>query len=76
MPEVIYNYDEFLRYSNYTTNTLFLIIEYKDADETERYSILRNECLKHPSDFKDRLNNHIYRIWIETPREVPWQEEG
>lgn len=72
MPEVIYTYEDFISYNNRVNNSLFWIIEYQNAEEPERYSLLRNECLKHPNNFKDRLNNKIYRIWTTTPIDIPW----
>ena len=74
MPEVIYNYNEFITYEG--NNSLFLIIEYRDADDANRYSLMRNECLNHPTNFKERLNQGVYRIWTTTPRDINWQEES
>lgn len=70
MYDVIYSYDDFV--NRRTIDSLFWIIEYRDADEANRYSVFRNECLQHPADFKDRLNSGVYRIWTTTPREIPW----
>ena len=70
MPNVITNYNDFIIYKN--NESLFWIIEYREADEVNRYSVMRNECLQHPTDFKDRLNNGVYRIWTITPKEIPW----
>ena len=75
MPDIITNYNDLLTYTGNLTiigkETLFWIIEYNsnnpDYNEIERYSLLRNECLKHPTDFKERLNNGIYKIWTKTP---------
>lgn len=70
MPDVITNYDDFVMYKN--NESLFWIIEYREADEVNRYSVMRNECVQHPTNFKDRLNDGVYRIWTRTPRELPW----
>lgn len=70
MANIITNYDDFLAYQSY--ESLFWIIEYRASDEAHRYSIMRNECLQHPIDFKDRLNNGVYRIWKDIPQEIPW----
>ena len=70
MPEVIYTYSEFQKYLQ--RDSLFWIIEYHDADEAHRYSLLRNECLMYPTNYKQRLENKVYRIWTVTPREIPW----
>lgn len=70
MPNIITNYNDFIIYKN--NESLFWIIEYREADEVNRYSVMRNECLQHPTDFKDRLNNGVYRIWTITPKEIPW----
>lgn len=73
MPDVITTYNDL---SNYIENgvfrreMLFWIIEYNSNNYTsseEKYSLLRNECLKHPLDFKDRLDNGVYKIWTCTP---------
>ena len=75
MPDIITTYNEL---SNYSSNgkglnneMLFWIIEYNsqnpDFDESERYSLLRNECLKHPINFKERLDNGTYKIWTRIP---------
>lgn len=75
MPEIITNYDDFVFYSNNNPSALFWIIEYNPDSimgEFERYSLIRNECLKYPEHFKDRLNNGIYRIWTVTPRDLSW----
>ena len=76
MPNIITNYEDLVRYSGggftLPRETLFWIIEYNsenaDFNELEKYSLLRNECLKHPLDFKDRLDNGIYKIWTIIPR--------
>ena len=57
MPDVITNYDDFVMYKN--NESLFWIIEYREADEVNRYSVMRNECLQHPTNFKDRLNDRV-----------------
>ena len=75
MPDVITSYEDLVRYSAsgavLSRETLFWIIEYnpnnEDYNEFNKYSLLRNECLKHPIDFKERLNNGIYKIWTRTP---------
>lgn len=75
MPDVITSYEDLVRYSGggvLPQETLFWIIEYNsinpDFNEIEKYSLLRNECLKHPTDFKSRLNNGVYKIWTTIPR--------
>ncbi len=75
MPDTITSYEDLVKYTGNMTSigreTLFWIIEYNsnnsDYTEAERYSLLRNECLKHPRDFKERLNSGIYKIWTRTP---------
>lgn len=75
MPDIITTYDDLFTYSNNSgglnRETLFWIIEYNsknpDFNENEKYSLLRNECLKHPQDFKERLNNGVYKIWTKIP---------
>jgi len=75
MPDVIKTYSMLLNYTGNMTiigkEALFWIIEYNsnnpDYNEAERYSLLRNECLKHPTDFKERLDNGIYKIWTRIP---------
>ena len=73
---MIRTYDEFLQLKdNDRTNALFWIVEYSEGNynnESQHYSLLRNEILLHPQDFKDRLNNGIYRIWNEIPKETQW----
>lgn len=74
IPEIITSYDVF---KNITQNeqTLFWIIEYNPQTYTsqeDRYSILRNEILKHPQDYSMRLDNKIYRIWTTIPYETAW----
>lgn len=72
IPEIITSYTEFLKYSKQNLDSLFWIVEYKNTNEIDRYSLLRKECLQHPLDFGDRLDNHIYRIWTTTPKEINW----
>lgn len=75
MPDVITSYEDLIKYTgsmiSIRRETLFWIIEYNsnnpDYTEAERYSLLRNECLKYPQDFKDRLDSGIYKIWTRTP---------
>lgn len=75
MPDVITSYEDLVRYSAngaiLSRDTLFWIIEYnsnnEDYNEFDKYSLLRNECLKHPLDFKERLNNGVYKIWTRVP---------
>ena len=75
MPEIINSYEDFIDFSKTIKDSLFWIIEYKNIDEIHRYSLLRTECLQHPLDFSQRLNDGIYRIWTTIPREIPWSEE-
>ena len=76
IPEVITNYDDFTFYSGNTISSLFWIIEYNsnliEINDITKYSIMRNECLDHPRDFKDRLNSGVYRIWTVIPYEKEW----
>lgn len=75
MPDIITNYEDLFIYSSnngsLNREALFWIIEYNsdnpDFNEIEKYSLLRNECLKHPIDFKERLNKGIYKIWTRLP---------
>lgn len=75
MPDVITTYEDLINYSDsgggLSSEILFWIIEYNsknsDFNENEKYSLLRNECLKHPIDFKERLNNGVYKIWTRIP---------
>ena len=84
---IITDYDTFTNYNNSLGKgeSLFLIVEYspeelgfEDARDfnyissVNRYSLMRNECLQHPQDFKNRLNEHKYRIWLGTPEEILW----
>lgn len=74
IPEIITSYDVF---KNIIQNeeTLFWIVEYNpevyDLPDS-RYSILRNEILRHPQDYNIRLDEGKYRIWTVTPHEKPW----
>ena len=75
MPDIITSYEDLVKYTGNMTSigreTLFWVIEYNstnpDYTEVERYSLLRNECLKYPRDFKERLNSGVYKIWTRTP---------
>lgn len=75
IPDVITSYEDLIKYSEngqtLTKESLFWIIEYNsnnlDYNELQKYSLLRNECLQHPLDFKDRLDNGIYKIWTRIP---------
>lgn len=75
-PEIITSYEDFQVYNlNLEQESLFWIIEYNPTEYSEqkdRYSILRNEILANPQNFKNRLNMGKYRIWTITPREIPW----
>ena len=88
MPELITSYEQFLNKTRTLSGpvSLFWIIEYSpdelgclDENDPEyisspfRYSLMRNECLNHPNDYSQRLNNHLYRIWITTPYNYPWE---
>lgn len=72
MPDIITSYEDFINLSKNNFDSLFWIIEYKNKNDIERYSLLRTECLQHPTDFNERLNQGVYRIWTTTPREVNW----
>ena len=73
MPSFINDYNSFLQLGGLNRDTLFYIIEYQEYNQQyERYSILQNEILAHPQDFKERLNNKIYRIWLTVPYDNPW----
>lgn len=62
--------------------SLWWIVEYSQASlglnkneyisSPKRYSLFRNECLSHPTDFISRLNNGVYRIWTIAPYEENW----
>ena len=75
IPDIITSYEDLIRYGGngqtISYETLFWFIEYNpnnpDYNEIEKYSILRNECLQHPLDFKDRLDKGIYKIWTRIP---------
>lgn len=87
IPEIITTYEVFESYiTTMGVVPLFWIIEYNPKEfnvtnyqdplyisSPNRYSIMRNECLKNPLEFKNRLNNGTYRIWTKTPYEKPWQ---
>ena len=76
LPEIITSFEDFQLYTiNLEQESLFWIIEYNPTEYTQiedRYSILRNEILKYPQEFKNRLDIGKYRIWTKTPREIPW----
>ena len=71
----IQTYEEYLQNGGNTQEGLFFIIEYNpeyyDLPE-QKYSLMRNEILQHPQDFKERLNNGVYRVWISTPIDLEW----
>lgn len=81
---VINTYQDFLTQSSGNPDALFWIVEYSpnELNFTEdslaykssplRYSLMRNECLNNPIDFKNRLNQKKYRIWNSTPKNIPW----
>lgn len=73
---MITTYEEYIAYGGGNGQEgLFWIIEYNPNyynNPEERYSIMRNEILAHPQDFKNRLNNGIYRVWINTPIDMEW----
>jgi len=64
--------------------SLFWIIEYspeelgynkKDnnySSDLNRYSFLRTECLKNPTTYQKRLDQHKYRIWTVVPQDYEW----
>lgn len=86
IPFLINNSKEFLESIGLTSGTtsLFWIVEYnpielgyKKKDEVydsdlNRYTFLRNECLKNPTNFKERLDEHKYRIWTVVPQDLEW----
>ncbi len=73
MASFISDYNSFLQYGGLNREALFYIIEYQRYNnQYERYSILQNEILAHPQDFKERLNNKVYRIWLTVPYDNPW----
>ena len=64
--------------------SLFWIVEYSPNElgyenktieydnDLNRYSFLRNECLKHPMNYRERLDNKNYRIWTVVPQDYDW----
>ena len=83
IPNLILNYNDFLEASRLSNRlaSLFWIVEYNPDEVNEknynnsinRFTLMRNECLAHPNDFIDRLNQHIYRIWTDVPNiNMPW----
>ena len=85
--EIINNYEDFKAYNERMkdASSLFFVIEYSPESlgynsyddnqykiSTERYSLMRNECLKYPQSYNMRLDNHIYRIWTTIPKEITW----
>ena len=66
------------------TTSLFWIVEYSPIElgyeqkdeaynsDLNRYTFLRNECLKNPTNFKERLDEHKYRIWTVVPQDLEW----
>ena len=82
IPDLILTYNEFLEASHLTTGlaSLFWLVEYSPNElgfssftDTQylnsplRFSLLRNECLNHPSNYSERLNKGLYRIWTILP---------
>lgn len=87
MPDIITNYQQFLETSQRLQGlvSLFWIVEYRPEEigytntydnaylnSLDRFTLMRNECLNHPEDFMERLNNGQYRIWTSTPYNYPW----
>ncbi len=64
--------------------SLFWIIEYSPQElgynkkteaynsDLNRYTFLRTECLKNPTNFQQRLDEHKYRIWTVVPQDLDW----
>lgn len=86
IPFLICNSNDFLESMSLISGaaSLFWIVEYSpqelgynkktsayDAD-LNRYTFLRNECLKNPTNFKERLDAHKYRIWTVVPQDLEW----
>ena len=74
MPDIITSYEDF-KNINQNEEMTFWIVEYNPNvyDSLDnKYSILRNEILRHPQDYTTRLDEGIYRIWTITPYEQPW----
>lgn len=86
VPAIIHSFEEFQEASKFVSGmtSLFWIIEYSptelgyiDSDsnylnDINRFSLMRMECLKNPSTFKERLNNKNYRIWTVVPIDTTW----
>ena len=86
VPSLINNFNELLNSLNLVPGTvsLFWIVEYNPNElgyssktteynnDLNRYSFLRTECLKHPTDYQERLNNKKYRIWTVVPQDLDW----
>lgn len=76
IPEIISSYEDFELYNlNIEQESLFWIVEYNPNylnSIADKYSIMYNEILHNPQNYKERLNNGIYRIWTNTPHEIPW----
>ena len=86
IPSLICNFKELLDSLNFISGTisLFWIVEYSPNElgyegktieydnDLNRYSFLRTECLKHPTDYQERLNNKQYRIWTVVPQDLDW----
>jgi len=84
IPVLITNSQDLQRNLQETSGSasLFWIIEYSqnelncDLDTYKttpnRYSLFRNECLSHPQNFKQRLDNGQYRIWTTIPYDIQW----
>lgn len=76
IPEIISSYEDFELYNlNIEQESLFWIVEYNPNylnSIADKYSIMYNEILHNPQNYKERLNNGIYRIWTNTPHETPW----
>ena len=82
IPEIITNYKDFLEASQRIKGlvSLFWIVEYSPTElgysngndsnyinSLQRYTLMRNECLNHNTDFAERLDQHLYRIWTVMP---------
>lgn len=67
MPEIITKSTELFALRGQPT--MFYIVEYydKDTHSAERYDLLRNEIIKHPATYTERLDSGIYKIWTTTP---------
>lgn len=86
IPFLIQTYQEFQDSMNLISgiSSLYWIVEYSPQElgysaqtiqynnDVNRYSLLRTECLLHPTSFKERLNNHQYRIWTTVPQDYAW----